>query len=591
MRKIAYIDLSTPKVEHIDPGMDLLTNYLGGRGLGVKLVYDNLNPALNPYHPDNVIVFATGPLTATRVYTSGRYALISKSPLTNTIFDSNSGGFFGFFLKSSGFDAVLIKGRAPKPSIIVVDEGDVTVKSADGLWGLPTGETVKELLNEYGSRCGVACIGPAGENLTRFACVVSDGIGFAGRGGLGAVLGSKNVKAVVARGSRRVDVADENLLNDLLKNFIKRIRLNPITGKSLPRFGTPVLVNVVNEYGMFPSFNFKSTYFEDAELVSGEALIEGFIVKSRSCYNCPIACKKVTRVNGRMGEGPEYESLWALSALCGINDLKTVIEANYLCNDLGLDTITMGSTLACAMELSERRLIPIQLSWGDKEKVKNLILDTAYRRGLGNDLAEGSKRLAEKYGYSEASMNVKGLELPAYDPRGAYGQALAYATSNRGGCHLRAYMISFELLGVPVLLDRFSPVGKADLVVYQQNFFAAVDSLVLCKFLTLGLDDESIAQALKAVTGKPYDKRELLKAGERIWNLERSFNLREGFTSSDDTLPTRLLTPVDKGPCAGRVIPLKEMLNDYYAVRGWLSGNPLNGEPLKNPGVNGLKPL
>jgi len=304
--------------------------------------------------------------------------------------------------------------------------------------------------------------------------------------------------------------------------------------------------------------------------LSGEEITKKLLVRPKACFGCKMACGRVTRLGGVEGEGPEYETVFALGSCCLIWDLEKVARANSICNDLGLDTISAGVTIACAMELSEKGLLAERVTWGDADKMIELLRKTAYRDGMGNDLAEGSRRLAEKYGDRDAAMQVKGLELPAYDPRGAKGQGLAYATSNRGGCHLRSYMIGLEILGVPKRIDRFSTVNKAGLVVFQQNLYAAMDTLVACRFTGYGLDEEYYSRMLSAATGVKRSAEDFVLVGERIWNLERLFNLREGFDRRDDTLPNRLLKEaLQEGPTKGQIVELEPMLEEYYRFRGW----------------------
>ncbi|MHA1593467.1 MAG: aldehyde ferredoxin oxidoreductase family protein [Candidatus Baldrarchaeia archaeon] len=579
------VDLSTGITKRIELEREVLLKFMGGRGLGAKIVYDGVDPRTDPFHRDNILVFAVGPLTATKVYTSGRYCVVSKSPLTGGLFYSSSGGFFGASLKKAGYDAIIIRGRASDSVYLYIDDEEVKLEKASHLWGKGTKEVREILKRDLGREFRVVCIGPAGENLVRYACIVNDISNAAGRGGLGAVMGSKNLKAIAVRGSRKVRVADPDALNDLMEKAKIRVIWNPILDKALAYYGTSSLVNIINEHGMLPTRNFQLGYFEEADAISGETLRERIFVKRASCYNCPVACKRITRTKSMGGEGPEYETIGSLGSMLMIGDIEKVAEINYLCNDLGLDTISTGVTIACAMELSERGVIDEKIEWGDAEKVKELVGKIAAREGIGNELAEGSKRFAEKYGMSECAMHVKGLELAMYDPRGAFGQALSYATSNRGGCHLNAYMIAVEVLGVPYLMDRFSPTGKPPIVVYLQNLAAAIDSMVLCKFMAFEFDDEMFANFLSAVTGENYTQETVVKTGERIWNLERVFNIRAGIEPSQDTLPSRLLSPLQNGPCKGKVPPLRQMLQEYYYVRGWREDGIPTAEKLKELGI------
>ena len=330
------------------------------------------------------------------------------------------------------------------------------------------------------------------------------------------------------------------------------------------------MMNLVNNIGSLPTRNFQASQFEGADEISGETLTEKFLVKNAACWACPIGCTRISKTDKVEGEGPEFETSWSFGAACGVDDLAAIIEANHLCNDLGFDTISAGSTIACAMELSEKGILDSPLRFGRADLLASTLEDMASRSGLGADLAEGSLRLAVKCGHPELSMSAKGLELPAYDPRGMQGQGLLYATSNRGGCHMRGNMVGPEVLGLPKLIDRFQVQGKSSFVALHQNSNAVVDSLVLCKFTNIGVAEEYFARVLTAVTGIPYSTGDLIKAGERIWNLERLMNLRYGFTRADDTLPPRLLNePVLEGPSQGWVVQLEPMLKEYYRTRGW----------------------
>ncbi|MEM2046540.1 MAG: aldehyde ferredoxin oxidoreductase family protein [Candidatus Jordarchaeales archaeon] len=582
--EILVVDLSSMEAKRVEADREILCSYMGGRGLGARILYEYTSPSIDPFSPENVLVFAVGPLTGTRVYTSGRYAVVGKSPLTGGCFYSSSGGFFGASLKKAGLDALIVKGRAEKPVMLVVDDGDVEFKDATWLWGKGTREVRRELRREL-KGFNIACIGPAGENLVRYACILNDVSNAAGRGGLGGVMGSKMLKAIAVRGSREVDVADEDMLDELMEKARNRFIWNPVLSKALSYYGTSALVNVINEHGILPTRNFQQGYFSMAEEISGEALKERIFVRKSSCFNCPVGCKRITRVGETEGEGPEYESIGALGSMLMIGTIEKVAEINYLCNDLGLDTISTGVTLACAMELSERGLLGEKLAWGDFERVKELVVDVAYRRGIGDRLAEGSRRFAESLGGEAYAMQVKGLELAMYDPRGAFGQGLGYATANRGGCHLNPYMVAVEIFGVPHLMDRFSAAGKASIVAYLQNLSAAVDSMVLCKFTMLEFDDEMYSRFLSAVTGLEFTQETVVTVGERIWNLERVYNLKAGVRTEEDKLPGRLLEPMEEGACAGKSIPFNEMLKEYYMVRGWGDDGKPRREKLERLGL------
>ncbi|MCF7792448.1 MAG: aldehyde ferredoxin oxidoreductase family protein [Candidatus Cloacimonetes bacterium] len=577
MNKISKIDLTDNTQEEIKINEENLRKYLGGRGLGVKLYSDLCSPDTDPLSSDNAFIFLTGPLTGL-FPTAGRYQIISRSPQTGTIFDTSSGGVFGERLKKTGLDGIIITGKAKEPVYLLITNDKIEIKKADHLWGKNTQQTRDILQEEYSKKASVASIGPAGENQVIFASIMNDKDRAAGRGGMGAVMGSKNLKAIVALGTKEIPVADPEGLKEILTKIDRLIDKNPVTGKSLPLLGTSVLVNIINAHGMFPTENFQRGVFNDAEGISGEKITETLLQKRSACFKCPMACGRTTKTVNKEGEGPEYETVWAFGAQLGINDLTKITEANYLCNELGLDTITTGNTIGCAMELYEKGAFPHELKWGDADVLEKLVEDIACKRGIGEDLALGSKRLAEKYGRPELAMQVKGLELPAYDPRGAQGQALAYATSNRGGCHMRAYMISNEILGSPMILDRYSSKGKAEIVALLQDVSAVVDSLVLCRFIQFAVSISTLTEMVNIVTGLDYTEEELLEAGKRIYTLERDFNAKAGFDRKDDLLPSRFMEEeLQEGSSRHRVVQLNKMLNDYYQVRGWDE----NGIPTK----------
>lgn len=566
---------------------DLLSEWLGGRGLGVRLLYERA-PGVDPLDPANPLIFAVGPLTGTPVPTAGRFSLVSRSPLTGTVFDCNSGGRWGVGLKRCGLDVLLVTGRAGEPVYLEVSDAGLRFHPAGNIWGMSVSRTMNRLSREHPG-AGVAVIGPAGENGCLFASVMNDGSRALGRGGLGTVMGSKNLKAIVVKGRGRVGVNQPGRLSFVIAEARRWIKANPVTAVGLPRFGTAVLVNLMNELGVFPSRNFLSSRFEGAEDISGEALEERHLVKRRACWGCPIGCGRITRAGGLQGEGPEYETLWSLGAQCGVDDLEKVVQANYLCNDLGLDTISTGSVIGCCMELAARGRVEGGPRFGDADAVLGLVEDIAFGRGLGRELARGSRRFAASRGAGEYAMQVKGLELPAYDPRGLQGQGLSFATSNRGGCHLRAYLVGPEVLGIPKMVDRNSTLDKPGLTIFAQNLNAGVDSLVLCRFLQFALSDEYFARMLQAVTGIPYKAVDLHRVGERIWNLERLYNLESGMDPAEDTLPPRLLEePVVEGPAKGRVVLLHEMLPLYYRARGWDEKGRPQPEKLSSLGLLSL---
>ena len=580
-KKIYSVDLTTKTVKTIHLDDTIYENYLGGRGLGVKLFTDRVKPDTDPLSPENVLVLTTGPVTGTSVSTSGRMSLVTKSPLTGTIFYSNTGGLFGFNMKRCGIDGIIIEGKADKPCYLLLDgDKEIEIKDAEELWGLDTEETHNKLLEIEGAKAKTLEIGPAGENRVLISAIMNDAARAFGRGGVGAVFGSKNLKAfVVKNGKQKTVVHNPGLLKSYAKQAIDKIKALPVTRAAFPLFGTAGVLHVTNSLGMLPIRNFRYGQHEQAPKLGGEAIRKEILEKTEACYGCTIRCGRLTKAGDMKGKGPEYESVWALGANVEVFNLKKVTQANYYCNKLGIDTISMGVTISCAMELQEKGLFPYDdVKFGNEDILADLVKKTAYRNGIGDELAEGSKRLAEKYGDAETAIHVKGLEIPAYDPRGAMGHALGYATSNRGGCHLTGYLAAMELFSAPKRIPRFTLGGKADLLVLKQNQSAIEDSLVNCKFSGYALGFDFHSRFATVITGYDFNITELLKIGERIYNLERMFNIGAGIDNEQDTLPERFLkTPFEEGLSKDRVVPVKRMLKEYYAVRGWDE----NGVPTK----------
>lgn len=577
--KILRVNLTDQTIKVEDLNLDWARRFIGGRGLATKYLFEEIDPKVEPFSPGNKLIITTGPLTGTSVPTGGRYMVVTKSPLSETIACSNSGGFFGAELKAAGYDMIILEGKAEKPVYLAIEDEKVEIKDASHLWGKLVSETTDALKEAYGDKAKVLAIGPGGENLVRFAAVINDYDRAAGRSGVGAVMGSKNLKAIVVKGSKGVAVADEQKVKDVVASKIKILRENPVTGEGLPAYGTAILVNIINEHGIFPVANFQKAYTPYADQISGETISKTILTKKHACFRCPIACGRVVRLkDGREVGGPEYETVWAFGADCEVYDLDAISEANYWCNEYGLDTISTGTTIAAAMELYQRGYIKeeeivsdgLSLKFGDPEAIVGWTIKIGKREGFGNKLAEGSYRLCSLYGVPELSMTVKRLELPAYDPRGVQGHGLVYATSNRGGCHVRGYVISAEILGIPQKLDRFSTENKAYWAKLFQDLTAVIDSLGMCLFTSFALTLKDYTELINAVCGTDHTEETLLKAGERIYNLERLFNLKAGIDPSQDTLPKRLLEePIPEGPSQGQVHKLKEMLSEYYKIRGW----------------------
>jgi len=575
--KLLRVNLSTGQIKREDLDFEIAKKFVGGRGLGSYFLKEEVAASVGALEESNKLIFAAGPLTGTQAPTAGRYMVVTKSPLSGTIASSNSGGFWGAELKRAGFDLIIIEGKSERPCYISINNDAVEIKSAEKYWGKLVSETTDGLLSEFGdSKAKVAVIGPAGEKMSLLGNIMNDKYRAAGRSGVGAVMGSKNLKAIVVRGTGKPAVAKAEEAKKVLKVAREKIKNCPVTSEGLPSYGTAVLVNIVNECGIYPTNNFQKSYFETAEKVSGEALAEEYLVKNTACYGCSIACGRRSKIDGVEAEGPEYETLWAYSADCGVDDLAAVIRANNLCNEYGLDTISAGATIACAMELYEKGLIKPEeidgpaLKFGSSEAIVEWTRKMGACEGFGAKLARGSYRLAEEYGVAELSMSVKKLEMPAYDPRGVQGHGLEYATSNRGGCHVRGYMISPEILGLPEKLDRFSLEGKAVWVKVFQDLTAVIDSLGLCLFTSFALCADDYKDLFNAIVGEDWTTEELFEAGERIWNLERSFNLEAGVKPEEDKLPKRLLTePIPDGPSKGHVHQLGQLLPQYYKERGW----------------------
>jgi aldehyde:ferredoxin oxidoreductase len=579
--KLIRVNLSdkTIKVENLN--MEDANLYLGGRGLGSKYLYDEIDPSVDPLSSENKLIFMAGPMTGTFATCAGRFNVVAKAPLTGTIGASNSGGHFGPELKFAGYDGIIFEGKSENPVYLNIHDDKIELKNASHLWGKDVNETTDTLLQENEEDARVACIGVAGENRVLFATVMNDKDRAAGRSGLGAVMGSKNLKAVVVRGTKGITVANKHGFMMATKDARDKLLEHPVTGKGggLATYGTQVLMNILNETHSLPTRNWRSSWFEDGDMISGEFLTDNFIIRNKGCFACPIGCGRVIKIDE--GEykgivaGPEYEAAWAYGASCGINDMEAINKANHVCNLVGLDPITMGATIACVMELFQMGVITKEelgeeLSFGDSESIISWTKKTANREGFGDLMALGSFRLAEKYGHPELSMSVKKQEMPAYDGRAIQGMALSYATSNRGGCHVRGYLTSPEVLGIPVKTDPLETEGKAALLKLFQDLTGLVDSSDICLFTTFAIGLPEIASMLRNTIGVDLSDEEFLKVGERIWNLERMFNLEAGFTKEDDTLPPRLLEEaLTSGPAKGKVAELDKMLGEYYELRGW----------------------
>jgi aldehyde:ferredoxin oxidoreductase len=595
--KVLRVNLTdgTIKTEPLDP--QVARDYIGGRGLGIYYLNQLADAGVDPFSAENPIIMATGPLTGTGAPTGARYMVMTKSPLTGAITCSNSGGMFPTEFKRTGWDAILFTGKSTRPVYLWLDREHAELRVADHLWGKNTHDTTDALLAETEPKAKVACIGPAGEKKVLFASIMNDKDRAAGRSGVGAVMGSKNLKAVVARGKGRIPLADPEgfkaVNKQILDIFKEGIKETPL---GLTVNGTAGVVMVTQNFGVLPTKNWQQGTFDGWEKIHGEALTRRFLKKNSACYSCPIGCGRKTKVDDPRfsgeGEGPEYETIYAMGSNCMIDDLAAIVKANYICNEMGMDTITMGATIACAMELVDRgylkeEVVGRPLQWGDGQALVELTRMTAVREGFGDQLAEGSYRLAERYGHPELAPVSKKQEFPGYDPRGSQAMGLAYATSPIGGSHMRGDPAYFELFGVPEPMDPLQWEGKAAVTKAYQDLSAIIDAAGLCIFFAvrnlaakdLGVAPVGILEYMNAATGADYTLEELMQAGERIINAERLFLTRAGFSRKDDSLPSRLTqTPAPTGPAKGLVCRLDKMLDEYYRVQGWTG----NGIPKKH---------
>jgi len=577
--RILRIDLSTSKISEENLNEKDAEKFIGGKGLGAHLLFDNIDPRVDPLSPENSLILCTGPLTGSLAPTSGRWCIVTKSPLTSLFLDSQIGGYFGAEIKKSGYDVIIIRGKADDPVYIAIQDDNVEIRDATHLWGRNTTATEESLKDEG----RVLSIGVAGENLVKYACINTDLFvhkgrgGNAGRGGAGAVMGSKNLKAIVIKGTQKIEFAHEEKFRKAVKKAQKIINENsfiPLRRK----YGTPVWINPVNENQLLPTYNFLRGYFEKADNISGETMHDTIVVKNKTCFNCPISCGKWTRFdfNGKTYEfeGPEYESIALLGSNCGNETLEGVAYLSYLCDEYGLDTISAGNVVGFAVEAAQKKIIDQDIGFNDPVKQGELLRKIAYREGIGNDLAEGVNHFSEKRGGKDFAMQSKGMEFPGYDPRGAFGMALAYATSDRGACHQRVWTVRAEIEGN--LQPRYSIKGRAEFVKENQDERACCFSLVLCDFAPF--DVGMFVELLNTATGFEYTKETYMRTGERIWNLTKMFNVKNGITRKDETMPERIMKEnLEKDEAHIGEERFEKMLDEYYELRGW----DANGIPTK----------
>ncbi|MDZ4252338.1 MAG: aldehyde ferredoxin oxidoreductase family protein [Sulfuritalea sp.] len=596
-RKILRVDLTkgTCKAEALN--MEWAQEYLGQRGLATKYFVEEVDPKVDPLSPENKLIMATGPLTGTAASTGGRYSVITKGALTGAIACSNSGGYFGSELKFSGWDMIIFEGKSPKPVYLSIEDDKAELKDAAHLWGKTVFQTEEIIKSSHQDpQIRVSSIGRSGENGVLYACVVNDLHRAAGRSGVGTVMGSKNLKAVAVRGAKGSGgtLKDPKAFMAAAKAAKKVLADNAVTGQGLPKYGTQVLMNVINEMGALPTRNHRDVQFEDARKISGEAMHEKrptdgktHLVTNAACFGCTIACGRISKIDeshfsvvnkpqywGASG-GLEYEAAWALGAANGVGDLEALQYVNVLCNEDAFDPITFGATVAAAMELYDlgiltKEQIGIEAPFGSPQALVALAEMVAKGEGFGKELGMGSARLCEKYGRPELSMGVKKQEFPAYDSRGIQGMGLAYATSNRGACHLRGYTVASEVLGIPVKTDPHVTEGKADLVKAFQDATSVFDSAGVCVFTTFAWSLVDLQPQLDAACEGDWTMEKLTLLGERVWNMERIFNNAAGFTAKDDDLPPRLKNePAKTGPAKGLVNGIDKMRPEYYKARGW----------------------
>lgn len=603
-RKILRVNLTDGTVKTEALNMDWARKYIGQRGLASKYLVEEVDPKVDPLGADNKMIFATGPLTGTCASTGGRYSVITKGALTNAIACSNSGGYWGAELKFAGWDMVILEGKAPKPVYLTIIDDKCEIHDASDIWGTSVWNTDEWIKTRHQDpMMHVTAIGIAGEKQVLYSAIVNDLHRAAGRSGVGAVMGSKNVKAIGVRGTGGVKVKDGRAFLKATSAGKKVLAENAVTGAGLPTYGTQVLMNVINEAGAMPTRNSRDVQFEGAHAISAEAMHEPRasdgqknLLTNQACFGCTIACGRISKIDEKhfsvknkpeywhASGGLEYEAAWALGSNTGVDDLEALTYVNFICNEQGLDPISFGATVSAAMELYEAGDITIEqtggidLKFGSAEALVKCVELTGKGEGFGKELGLGSARLCAKYGKPELSMTVKGQEFPAYDARGIQGMGLTYATSNRGACHLRSYTVSSEILGIPEKTDPLATEGKPALVKAFQDATAAVDSTGLCVFTTFAWTLNDIAPQVDAACEGEWTPDYMLECGERIWNMERMFNNQAGFTAKDDNLPPRLVKEAAKtGPATGLVNGLETMLPEYYQLRGWTAdGIPTN---------------
>ena len=590
MGKILRVNLAEGKISEEEIPEEMAKKFLGGRGIASKYLFDEVKPGIAPLGPENKLIFMSGLLTGTPSPSAARYSVVAKSPLTNIWAQSNSGGRWGVDLKHSGFDGIIFEGISEKPVYFVIDDGKAELCDASDLWGKNVSETTGVLKETLGEKFNVASIGVAGENLVKYAAIMNDLHRAAGRCGLGAVMGSKRLKAIAVKGTKEIRIANKKAFQEVSKKQFELLGEN-ILAAGLQGYGTTLVLDIVNVCGGLPTRNWQTGVCSFVEEINGEALNEKVLVQAVGCFACPIKCGRSTKIRkgpyaGQKGEGPEYETIAFFGAMCDNSDIESITMANYLCNDYGLDTISCGSTVAFTMECFEKGILTkedaggLEIRFGDSEMIVELVHKIAKRDGVGDLLAEGTRIMAQRLGQDSErfAMHVKGLELPAYDSRAAKITGLAFATANRGGDHITGYVQAPTFLASPFLVIEESEIEdplkenpeETKIVKDLEDALTVFDAVGFCKFMGLASDAQEISDIIAAVIGREFRVEDFRKAGERIYNLERAFNIREGLTRTDDTLPMRLLEdPLPEGPAEGHVNNLEILLDPYYEFRGW----------------------
>jgi len=612
--QILWVNLSNRELNPTPLNMEWAHDFVGGKGLGARYFYEVQKPHTDPFASDNHLVFMTGPLTGTIASTMSRIAVITRSPLTGTFLDSYAGGYFPAELKFAGFDGLIITGKADRPVWLWIKDRSSELRDASDLWGRDTFFTIDSILQELGEpkrqtldQPKIATIGPAGENRVRFGCICFDRHHFAGRGGTGAVMGSKNLKAIAVRGTNgpsSLDANHDTAYAELIREVIKtEIRENPDNDWAI-KYGTPLYVETSNEAGLIPVRNFQSGVYPLVDEIGSDAMRRKILIKHfSSCFDCAIACRNETEIRegkfaGLHGEGPEYQTL----AMCGSNvdvgDIYVIAKFNQECSMMGLDTISTGNVVGWAMELYERGILTrddtenLDLRFGNLDAYISMPEIIAYRKKIGNILAEGVMRASETIarGSERYALHVKGLEYPGYDPRGSFGMALAYATSDRGACHERAWPVSHEAFGD---MGPFTTKGKAEIVISDQIERSIRWSLVACQFYSMSY--AMMAKLLSAAVQSSYSSADMLDAGKRVWTLIKLINLREGFSKKDDSVPPKItLDAMPEGPAKGRLLQkanFDDMLSEYYALLGWDQEGRPTRHALKELGLQNLQGL